>query len=215
MSETFPESDWRTKSTDRFILKWIKCQLSARITPKLVCLGWLRPWMVTVAAAGLGVLAGLLFALGWAFLAGLTAALSQVLDGVDGQLARLTGRENPAGAFLDSVLDRYADGALVIGLVAYLAKLPFVGPLWALLLFGACAFIGSSLISYSSARAENLNLDLGHPTLLSKGTRVAVIAVSGLLTVFWQGMPVIALLYLALSSNIVVGKRLHQAFRQA
>jgi len=212
VQETSARRDWRTKPTDRFILKWIKCQLSARITPKLVGVSWLRPWMVTVGSAGLGVLAGLLFALGWTFLAGLTAAFSQILDGVDGQLARLTGRESRAGAFMDSVVDRYADGALVIGLVVYLARAPIFGELWELLVLGAFALIGSSLISYSSARAESLGIDLGRPTLASKGTRVTVIVLSGLLTPLWPSTPAIALFYLALHSNVVVLKRLLRVF---
>jgi CDP-diacylglycerol---glycerol-3-phosphate 3-phosphatidyltransferase len=212
VQETSTRRDWKTKPSDRFILKWTKCQLSARITPKLVTVSRLRPWMVTVVAAGLGVLAGLLFALGWGFFAALIAALSQILDGVDGQLARLTGRESRAGAFMDSVVDRYADGALVIGLVIYLVRGSSFVPLWALLVFGAFALIGSNSISYSSARAESLGIDLGRPTLASKGTRVSVIVLSGLLTPLWESTPAIALFYLALHSNMVVMKRLFRAF---
>jgi CDP-diacylglycerol---glycerol-3-phosphate 3-phosphatidyltransferase len=208
------QTDWRTKPTDRFILKWIKCRLSARITPKLVSVRWLHPWMVTVGSAFLGVLAGLMFALGWAFPAALTAAFSQVLDGVDGQLARITGRESRAGAFMDSIVDRYTDGALVIGLVAYLARSWVFDSLWPLLSLGAVAFIGSGLISYSSARAESLGIDLGKPTLASKGTRVMVIVLSGFLTPVWQSAPVIALFYLALHSNMVIVARLLRAFQQ-
>jgi CDP-diacylglycerol---glycerol-3-phosphate 3-phosphatidyltransferase len=214
MHETRSPGDWRTKPTDRFILKWIKCRLSARITPRLVSVNRLAPWMVTLSSAFLGVLAGLMFASGWAPLAGLTAAFSQILDGVDGQFARLTGRASRAGAFLDSVVDRYTDGALVLGLVVYLAKSQIPGSLWGLLLVGAFAMIGSGLISYSSARAENLGIDLGKPSLASKGTRVSVIALSGLLTPLWQVAPLMALFYLALHSNVVIVKRLLCAFRQ-
>jgi phosphatidylglycerophosphate synthase len=215
MNETSSRLDWKTKSTDRFILKWIKCRLSARITPKLAPVAWLRPWMVTLASAGLGVLAGLMFALELAFVAGLTAALSQILDGVDGQLARLTGKESNVGAFMDSVVDRYADGAMVIGLVVYLARLQVFCSLWPLLVVGAFAIVGSSLISYSSARAESLGIELGKPTLASKGTRVSVMALSGLFAPLWHPLPVLALFYLAMHSNIVVVKRLLQAFREA
>jgi CDP-diacylglycerol---glycerol-3-phosphate 3-phosphatidyltransferase len=214
MNDTSSQPDWKTKPTDRFVLKWIKCQLSARITPKLVPVNCLRPWMITMVSGGLGVLAGLLFAQGLAFLAGLTAAFSQILDGVDGQLARLTGKESRAGAFMDSVIDRYADGALVIGLVVYLARFPFFGSLWELLVLGTFAIIGSSLISYTSARAESLGIELGKPTLASKGTRVTVIALSGILSPFYHSMPVIVIFYLALHSNLVVVKRLVWTLRQ-
>jgi CDP-diacylglycerol---glycerol-3-phosphate 3-phosphatidyltransferase len=212
--EDFSPPDWKTKPTDRFILKWVKCQLSARITPKLIPAKWLHPWMVTAISGVLGLLAGLLFALGLAFLAGLTATFSQILDGVDGQLARLTGKESKAGAFMDSVIDRYADGALVIGLLVYLARFPYFASLWELLVLGAFALIGSSLISYTSARAESLGIDIGKPTLASKGTRVTVIALSGILSPLYHSMPLIAIFYLALHSNLEVVRRLRRAFRQ-
>ena len=213
MPESFSQPDWRTKPSDRFILKWIKCQLSARITPRLAHLEWLRPWMITLVSAGLGIVAGFLFALGLGFAAGLTAALSQILDGVDGQFARLTGRASRAGAFMDSIIDRYADGAMVIGLVVYLARSPLFESLWVLLVAGALAVIGSSQISYSSARAECLGIDLGSPTLISKGTRIVTIAIAGLCTPIWQGMPAVALLYLLLHTNVVVVRRLLRAVR--
>ena len=213
MPDAFSQPDWRTKPSDRFILKWIKCQLSARITPRLVRLEWLRPWMITLFSASLGLAAGCLFALGLGFLAGLAAALSQVLDGVDGQFARLTGKASRAGAFMDSVIDRYADGAMVMGLVVYVARLPLVESLWVWGVVGALAVIGSSQISYTSARAENLEIDLGNPTLVSKGTRISTIAIAGLCSPLWQGMPAAALVYLVLHTNLVVVKRMLKAVR--
>ena len=102
---------------------------------------------------------------------------------------------------------------MVIGMVVYLVRFPIFEPLWVLLVVGSLALIGSSQISYSSARAESLEIDLGKPTLVSKGTRISMIAVSGLLTPLWQGMPAIALFYLALHTNIVVVKRLLKAVK--
>ena len=69
-------------------------------------------------------------------LAGLVGGASQVLDGVDGQFARLTGRQSAGGAFWDSVLDRYSEGAVVIGLTLYLVRLPVPFPLWQVAVFG-------------------------------------------------------------------------------
>ena len=75
----------------------------------------------------LGMVAGAVFAAGWGMLAGLLAGASQILDGVDGQYARLTGTESSAGAFLDSVLDRYSDGFLVLGLISLQPRTWFSG----------------------------------------------------------------------------------------
>lgn len=199
---------WRTKPTDRFILKWIKMNLSARITPRLMAWPWIAPWHITLTATFLGCLAGLVFALGIGWLAGAIAAASQVLDGVDGQHARLTGRVSKNGAFWDSVLDRYADGAMVIGMAVYLIRLPFPLPQGLLVFTSALALVGSNLISYSSARAETLGLDLGNPTLASKGTRSSVMIICALFSFIWPGMPILALVYLAIHPNIEVIYRL-------
>jgi phosphatidylglycerophosphate synthase len=164
--------------------------------------------MVTLGSAGIGVTAGLLFACGLGFGAGLLAAVAQVLDGVDGQLARLTGRQSQGGAFLDSVLDRYADGAMVIGLTIYLVRLPEPLSIAALLLLGAFALIGSNLISYSTARAEGLGIDLGPPTLASKGTRSVVLIVGALGSAVSPSLPLLSLLLLAFFTNAVVVSRL-------
>jgi len=207
---------WQTKPSDRFILKWIKIHLSARITQKILPWSWLDPWMITVFSAVLGTAAGVVFASGWAWFAGCIAAGSQVLDGVDGQLARLTGRQTNAGAFWDSLLDRYTDGSMVIGLTVYLFQLPAPLPFWLLLALGAVALIGSNLISYSSARAENLGIDLGQPTLASKGTRMTVMIVCAWGSLFWPPLPLVALVYLVGHTQLVVIRRLilvHQQIR--
>ena len=216
MSNVCSESDsWKTKPSDRFVLKWIKCHLSARITPKLTVFSWLRPWMITMTSTCLGTLGGVFFALGWAWVAGLFSAFSQVLDGVDGQFARLTNRESRAGAFLDSVLDRYPDGAMVIGMVIYLIRLPVALPFWLMLVLAYLALIGSNQISYSTARASGLDIDLGKPTLASKGTRTSVMIVCAFGAVFWPLMPLLALVYLVIHPNFVIVKRLMRAYRDS
>ena len=207
--------EWKTKPTDRFILRWIKCHLSVRITPRLTRFTWLRPWMITLLSSFLGMIAGVFFAVGWGFAAGLIAMVSQVLDGVDGQFSRLTGRQSPQGALFDSSLDRYADTALVLGLCIYLIRLPCFLPLWQLLVLGFLALAGSSSISYTTARAETLGLAIEEkPTLASKGTRTTVIAFGGLVSFFWAQAPVLALIYLAVHTNWIIAQRLLQAFRK-
>lgn len=204
---------WKTKETDRFVLKWIKCHLSARITPKLIGIIWLKPWMITVCSSALGVLGGVVFGLGWGWLAGLLGICSQILDGVDGQFARLTGKQSATGAYLDSVLDRYSDGAMMIGLFIYLLHVPLSVPRWQMLIIGALAFIGSNLVSYSSAKADTLHITLGKPTLASKGTRMTAMILCGLGSVFWAPLPIAALCYLAIHPNAAVMKRIVHALR--
>ena len=205
---------WKTKPTDRFVLKWIKTHLSARITPNLVSWVWLKPWMITLFSSILGVFAGLIYALGLGWLAGCIAALAQVLDGVDGQFARLKGLQTRGGAFWDSVLDRYADGAMVIGLVTYLIRLPIRIPPGLLIFLGFLAIVGSSLVSYTSARAETLEIDLGKPTFASKGTRFTVMILCAWGSLLWPSLPLIGLLYLVLHPNLAVISRLIMALKE-
>jgi phosphatidylglycerophosphate synthase len=207
-ASSMENNSWKTKPTDRFVLKWIKLNLSARITPHLLTWPRLSPWQITLSSALLGSLAGLVFALGVGWLAGIIAAVAQILDGVDGQYARLTGRVSKGGAFWDSVLDRYADGAMVIGLVVYLIRLPFPLSPGILIFLGSLALIGCNLISYSSARAETLGLELGPPTLASKGTRTGVMILCAFFSFVWSGLPVVALVYLVIHPNGTVLFRL-------
>ncbi len=207
--------EWKTKPSDRFILKWIKLNLSARITPRLIGLQWLRPWMITLSSTITGVFAGVVFALGSGWIAGFFAALAQVLDGVDGQFSRLTGTQSKGGAFLDSVLDRYFDVALMTGLVVYLIRLPQRLPIPLLLMLAFLAVSGSTLISYTTARAESLGLSIGKPTLASKGTRTSIIVLCAWASFFWPAAPLLSLIYLALHPNIVVLRRVFLVHRHS
>lgn len=213
MDDRLKDSAWQTKPSDRFVLRWIKVNLSAKITPRLLHWEWLAPWMITLFSSFVAVFAGAIFALGYGWAAGTLAAFAQVLDGVDGQYARITGRQSKGGAFWDSVLDRYADGAMMIGLVIYLFRLPSLLPQWVLLLLAFLAITGGNLISYSSARGESLGLDLGKPTLASKGTRSTVMILSAWGSLLWPQLPLAALLYLAVHPNLEVTRRLVRTLR--
>jgi len=193
------------------VLRWIKVVIGARLTPLVARVPGVRPWMVTCAGAALGVTGGVLVALGWAWLGALAAASGQILDAIDGQLARLAGCESRFGAFLDSVLDRYADGAMVIGCIIYLVRLPAPLPLWALLTLGGLALMGSNAVSYSAARAESLGLPVGPPTMASKGTRSVVMIACAAGTVVWAPAPLVAIVYLAIHPTAAVVRRIIRA----
>ena len=192
----------------RFIKIYLVAPLSARvvqISPKI------RPGVLTLLAACGGVSAGFAFGLGFAWIGGLLAAIAQVMDGMDGQVARLTGTESPEGAFLDSVLDRYMDFALVFGMLLHCLRFSantevggiVLNPSW-LVLGAGLAAAGSSQVSFATARANSLDLDYRRPEYAGKGSRISVIVVCGLLTPFWVHFPLVALLYLALHPNLAV-----------
>jgi phosphatidylglycerophosphate synthase len=207
--------DWRNKPTDRFVLRWIKRYLSAPVALALRRVSFVTPAAITAAAAALGVGAGVFFALDRGWQAGLVAFAAQVLDGVDGQLARLRGCVSREGAFLDSTLDRYADLALTLGMIIYLGRLSWPWPyaLPAIAVLGFLAVAGATLVSFTSARAGELGLKLGRPTLASKGTRTVAIVLGAWASAFWPPAPAIVLIYLAIHANAAALARLKYVYR--
>lgn len=77
---------------------------------------------------------------------------SALLDVLDGAVARATDHASPAGAVIDSVLDRYAEFIFFAGVFIYYHEL------LAAQLIILTAMIGSFLVTYSTAKAEALDL---------------------------------------------------------
>jgi phosphatidylglycerophosphate synthase/putative flippase GtrA len=98
-------------------------------------------------SSGVAVAAGRFTLGGWLFLA------SGILDVMDGRIARIRKEANPAGAALDSVLDRYVDSAMLMGLAWYYRDN------WVLLPV-LVAFLGTSLVPYVRARGEGLGINI-------------------------------------------------------
>ena len=77
------------------------------------------PDVVSVAAFVTGIVAAWLLGTGAGVAGAVLAYVMSILDGMDGELARLQDRARPAGALLDGVLDRLADTAIVAGLAVW------------------------------------------------------------------------------------------------
>jgi len=106
----------------------------------------ITPNTVTIIATIMGLLSGILIALGKIYEGVAVLFISQILDCTDGDLARITGRVTRLGAFIDRVFDRFVDAAIIIGIVALSPE-----RLW---LAGFMAIIGSFGVSISRAMAE-------------------------------------------------------------
>jgi CDP-diacylglycerol---glycerol-3-phosphate 3-phosphatidyltransferase len=120
------------------------------------------PDALTWAGAALSVVtAGVAIAQGWWVPGALLLAALLLLDSVDGQMARLSGRTTRWGAFLDSTLDRVTD-AVVFGSVAawYLLRTDTLGTLGtATGLLALAVLPGALVVSYARARAEAVGAD--------------------------------------------------------
>ncbi|MGV8850686.1 MAG: phosphatidylinositol phosphate synthase [Propionibacteriaceae bacterium] len=141
---------------------------------------------------------------------GLLVLILVLSDGLDGQLARMSGTTSTYGAFLDSSLDRIADGALFGAIILYFAG-PGGSQLWAGV--ALWALIAGQVTSYVKARGESLGLDAGGG-LAARADRI-VVAFLGLVLA-GAGVPYalqVAMLALALVGSLTVGQRMMRAWR--
>lgn len=95
---------------------------------------------------------GAVLATGRLQLGGGLMLLTSSLDGLDGSLARHTGQQSRFGAFLDSTLDRFSEGAVLLGVLVWMVSEG--RNLDVALLF--LILLGSVMVSYTRARAEGL-----------------------------------------------------------
>ena len=187
-----------TRSIGRYIV-WPVDRLAALIAPTGI-----PPNVITWSALICNFWAGVLFAAGRFATAGGLVILAGLCDLLDGPVARLQGRVSIFGAFLDSILDRYADLILFLGLLVYYAT---VNRFLYTILAGA-AMAGSVMVSYARARAESLvpTSDIG---FFERPERLALMILGAL----FNRMPV-AIWILAIGPNITVIHRILHTWKQ-
>ena len=134
------------------------------------------PNAVTLTGLALAGVTAYLIAIDQLLWGGVMLLVSGGLDSIDGAVARMSGKASAAGALLDSVVDRAAEGVVLFG-VLWLAVEQDDGTL-TLLTF--VALLGSMLVSYVVARAQALGATRA-VGLMTRPERVIVLAL-GLLT---------------------------------
>ena len=142
-------ADLADKPSDGPVSRYLNRPLSVRISRRLVNYR-ITPNQISLFSFLCSVLAAGLFALGGylaLLLGGFLAQFASVVDGCDGEVARLKFQTSPYGGWLDAVLDRYADALLLFGLTwhAYADKTDSLT-----LLTGFLAIIGSFMVSYTA-----------------------------------------------------------------
>jgi len=128
------------------------CNLLLQAIVRAFAASRINPNVLTVIGFLLNLLAAYLFAYGYFRWAGGMVFLAGLFDMLDGRVARLSGRVTQFGGFFDSVLDRYSDLCLMIGLLVFYGR---INRFWYVTLV-ALVMIGSVMVSYTRARAENL-----------------------------------------------------------
>ena len=160
----------------RFIDPFVKLLVRAGITPNMITtIGF----MLNIGVAVIFIVGGEVghrgdySYIGWA---GGLILFAGLFDMLDGQVARLAGSSSSFGALYDSVIDRYSELVVFLGVCYYLVSHDYFFS--SLLAF--IALIGSLMVSYVRARAEGLGSDGGNGGVMQRPERVILMGVSAL-----------------------------------
>jgi len=188
---------------NRRVSRWLSRYLvRTTVTPNQVSLA---SWVLSCVAAGLMALGGYpALAAG-----GALAQLASIIDGCDGEIARLKYFQSEFGGWFDAVLDRYADAFLLFGLMWH--DFASTGTYLPLLL-GFAAIVGSFLNSYTADKYDGLmarKLRGASYFRLGRDVRVFLIFLGALFN-----QPLLTLAVIALVMNVEVVRRIFLCRRE-
>jgi archaetidylinositol phosphate synthase len=171
----------------------------------------LTPNGITIIGVILALFSAIAYA-GWSgqpfylIAAAVLLLLSGFNDALDGVVARLYQQTTVFGGFLDSLLDRYADASVFIGIM--------LGGLCDIF-WGLVALTGSVLVSYARARAEAANTKMESVGFAERAERIVILASASIVAVFWQPYITMnaAVILLAIITNLTVLQRSIYAYR--
>jgi CDP-diacylglycerol---glycerol-3-phosphate 3-phosphatidyltransferase len=129
----------------------IACNKVILLIVRGLALSRIHPYVLTFLGLLINVGAAWLLAVGQFRWAGAVIIGAGLFDMVDGRVARETNRVTRFGGFFDSVLDRYSDLGLLVGLLVWYGSIN--RPSYVVLT--AVAMMGCVMVSYTRARAEN------------------------------------------------------------
>ena len=172
----------RDKPSDGPVARWLNRPLSIRLSRWLVKTP-VTPNQISVFSFLCSVAAAAFFMAGdrlLLMLGGVLAQFASVVDGCDGEVARLKYKESEFGGWLDAVLDRYADALLLFGLTWN--TFSATGNRWALVA-GFGAIVGSFMISYTADKYDSLmnsRIHGGHRFRVGRDLRVLLVFLAAL-----------------------------------
>jgi len=171
---------------------------------------------LTITGLFFGIAAGIFIALGRLKLAGILILVGGSFDMFDGAVARASNKNSPFGALLDSVVDRYSEGIIFLGLAIYFAMEGSMKDRVYGLIPTCLGLISAFLVSYVRARAEGLQLDC-KVGLMQRPERVILLALGVLFQSFSivnVSILIVALWILVILSHITVLQRVAFALRK-
>lgn len=170
-----------------------------------LALSKINPNVLTFFGLVINIVAAWFLATGRFRTAGLVIIFAGLFDMVDGRVARATNQVTRFGGFFDSVLDRYSDLALLVGLLVYYGTIN--RPAYVVLT--ALVMTASVMISYTRTRAENI-IPTCKVGFMERPERVVLLIIGAL---FLRMAPV--LWVIAVLGNLTVVHRMIFTYQEA
>ncbi len=211
---------WVSRRLNRPISSGFLTPLLLRVYPAVT------PNQVSVVSFLVALVSAACFFAGKALAGAVLLQASSVLDGCDGEIARLKHLQSKMGDYLDAVLDRYADSAMFAGIGFYafarVGSQEVLGVTWAPLLITivtAMAVVGHLMVSYTSAKSVvNFNYKYAGKWIAAgrgRDARLFTLFGFGLATYFHPGAALAGLMLTAVHTNLIVGRRLLVSWQAA
>ncbi len=138
------------------------------------------------------------------FIAAALLLISGFCDVLDGVLARTYDQESNFGGFFDSLIDRYSESVVYIGIIVGGLCEPF---------WGILSLTGSLLVSYSRARAEAIGIKMMSIGLMERAERIILLIASSMVAFFWFPALNIGIISLAILVHFTVLERALYVYR--
>jgi len=186
----------RDKPNDGPISRYFNRPLSMKISRWLVNKR-ISPNYISLVSFICSALAAGLFAFGnysTLIIGGILAQFASIVDGCDGEVARLKFQSSRYGGWLDAVMDRYADAFLLFGLMWHAYA---INTYEVILLVGFLAIIGSFMLSYTADKYDGLMRDRVNHSMnirLGRDVRVFIIFLGAMLNQAFLTLIVIAVI---------------------
>ena len=197
----------RDKPNDGPVSRYINRPVSVRISRHLTRVP-VTPDQISLVSFLCSLIAAGLFALGGypaLLTGGMLAQFASIIDGCDGEVARLKYCESDFGGWFDAVLDRYADAFLLLGLTWHACG---GGAGGIVLLIGFLAIIGSFMLSYTADKHDSLmraRIAVGRSMRMGRDVRVFLIFLGALFNQpFWALLIIAAMMNAETVRRVIV-----------
>jgi choline kinase/phosphatidylglycerophosphate synthase len=200
------------KTSDGIVSRYINRQISSRISIQLYRSGiFINPDIISITGFLIACIGGAAIILGHLIIGGLLVQASSIIDGIDGEIARLFKKPSIRGGVLDLLLDRIADIFIVIAIVV--SSWP-VGVLEGVASLMAAANV--VLVNYATQLLEmnKVRVDAVRKIPATRDVRLIVIAICCI-----AGYPFLSIYYLAfmplvyLAAGYILVLKMHEAWR--